>query len=90
MDTVIALSSMESEYMGASAALQEAIPVMELLKEMKEMKVPIAIAKQKIHCKLYEDNSGALEILQHKKYRPRMKHLLVKLHHFQDCVTRGE
>jgi acid stress-induced BolA-like protein IbaG/YrbA len=43
-----------------------------------------------VHCKLYEDNSGALEILRHKKYRPRTKHLLVKLHHFRDYVTRRE
>jgi hypothetical protein len=63
---------------------------MELLKEMKAMKVPIGDCKAKIHCKLYEDNSGALEILWHKKYRPRTKHLLVKLHHFWDYVMKGE
>jgi hypothetical protein len=90
MATEIALSSTESEYAGGSAALREAIPVMELLMEMKEMKVPISDCKAKIHCKLYKDNSGALEILQHKRYRPRTKHLLVKLHHFWDSVTRGE
>jgi hypothetical protein len=90
MATEIALSSTESEYTGASAALREAIPVMELMKEMQEMNVRIGDCKAKIHCKLYEDNSGALEILRHKKYRPRTKHLLVKLHHFRDYVTRGE
>jgi hypothetical protein len=63
---------------------------MELLKEMKEMKVPIGDCKARIHCKLYEDNNGALEILQHKKYTPRTKHLLVQLHHFRDYVTRGK
>jgi hypothetical protein len=41
MATEIALWSTESEYTGASVALREAIPVMELLKEMKLMKVPI-------------------------------------------------
>jgi hypothetical protein len=90
MATEIALSSTESEYAGASAALREAIPVMELLKEMKIMKVPIQECTARVHCKLYEDNSGALEILRHKKNRPRTKHLVVKLHHFRDYVTRGE
>ena len=35
LQTEIALSSTESEYTGLSYALQEAIPIMELLKEMK-------------------------------------------------------
>jgi hypothetical protein len=34
--------------------------------------------------------SGALEIAKIHKYRPRTKHLNVKLHHFRDYVTRGE
>jgi hypothetical protein len=44
MATEIALSSTESEYTGASATLCEAIPVMELLKEMKSL---LVIAKQR-------------------------------------------
>ena len=44
----------------------------------------------KMHCKVFEDNSGALEIAKIHKYRPRKKHLNVKLHHFRDYVTRGE
>jgi hypothetical protein len=63
---------------------------MEMLKEMKTMKVPINDCTARVHCKLYEDNSGAIEILRHKKYRPRTKHLLVKLHHFCNYVTCGE
>jgi hypothetical protein len=90
MATKIALSSTESEYTGASTALREAIPVMELLKEMKAKKVPIDDCTVRVHCKLYEDNSGALEILRHKKYRPWTKHLLVKLHRFRNYVARGE
>jgi hypothetical protein len=44
MATEIVLSSTKNEYMGSSAALREAIPVMELLKEMREMKCPCMIA----------------------------------------------
>jgi hypothetical protein len=90
MATEIALSSTESEYTGASYALREAIPIMNLLKEMKEVGVPIGSAHAKVHCKLFEDNSGALEMLQKEKYRPRTRHLLVKLHHFRDYVDRKE
>jgi hypothetical protein len=90
MATEIAMSSTESEYTGASYALREAIPIMDMLEEMKTHGVPIESSHAKIHCRLYEDNSGALEILKKAKYRPRTRHLLVKLHHFRDYVTRGK
>ena len=37
-----------------------------------------------------EDNSGALEIAKHHKYRPITKHLNNRLHHFRDYVCQGE
>ena len=43
-----------------------------------------------MHCKAFEDNSGALEIARVHKYRPRTKHLNVKLHHFRSYVDRQE
>jgi hypothetical protein len=90
MQTEIALSSTESEYTGLSYALREVIPIMELLKEMKEHGFPVRTAGSKVHCRAFEDNTGALEIAKTHKYRPRTKHLNVKLHHFRDYVTRGE
>ena len=90
LQTEIALSSTESKYTGLSYALREVIPIMHLLKEMKTMGFPITKANAKIRCKVFEDNSGALEIAKIHKYRPRTKHLNVKLHHFRDYVTRGE
>ena len=44
----------------------------------------------KVHCKVFEDNSGALKIATVHKMRPRIKHINVKLHHFHDYVDRGE
>ena len=43
-----------------------------------------------VHCKVFEDNSGALEMAKIHKYRPRTKHLNVKYHHFRDYVERKE
>jgi hypothetical protein len=74
---------------GLSYALREAIPIMHLLKEMKVMGFLIMGANVKMHCKVFEDNSGAMEIAKIHKYRPRTKHLNVKLHHFCDFITRG-
>jgi hypothetical protein len=64
--------------------------MMELLKEMKALRFPIRSATPQVHCKVFEDNSGALEIATTHKFRPRTKHLNVKLHHFRDYVTRKE
>ena len=43
-----------------------------------------------VHCKVYGDNSGALEMARVFKYPPRTKFLNVKLHRFRDYVDRGE
>ena len=90
LQTEIALSSTESEYTGLSYALRDAIPIMQLLKEMKMNGFPINAPQARVHCQVFEDNSGALEMAKVHKYRPRTKHLNVRLHHFRDYVERKE
>ena len=90
MQTEICMSSTESEYVGLSYALREVIPIIELMKELKKRKYKVTSVIPKVHCKVFEDNSGALEMANVHKYRPRTKHLNVKLHHFRDYVSRGE
>ena len=90
LQSEIALSSTEAEVTGLSYSLREVIPIMELLKEMQRHGFPVVDTKGEIHCKCFEDNSGAVEIASNPKYRPRTKHLNVKIHHFRDCVDRKE
>ena len=90
LQTEYALSSTESEYTGLSYALREAIPIMELLKEMKAKGFRIHASTPKVHCRVFEDNSGALEMAKTHKFRPRTKHLNCRLHHFRDYVERRE
>ena len=44
----------------------------------------------RIYCEVYEDNSGALAIAKEHKYKPRTKHLNIKLHHFRQYVNNNE
>jgi hypothetical protein len=44
----------------------------------------------KIDCKLFEDNSGAIELANVPKMRPRTKHINVKYHHFRDYVENED
>jgi hypothetical protein len=90
LQTEITLSSTESEYTGLSYALRDAIPIMQLLGEFKDHGIHVIDSTPKVHCKVFEDNSGALEMAREPKYRPRTKHLNVKLHHFRDYVLRSE
>ena len=89
LQTEIALSSTESEYTGLSYALREAIPIMRLFQEMIDNGIPIESAEAKVHCKVFEDNTGALEITRVHKFRPRTKHLNNRLHHFRSYVDNG-
>ena len=86
MQNEIALSTTESEYTGLSYALREAIPIMNLLKEMEKMGIQVSSNKAKVRCRVFEDNTGALEIAKEKKYRPRTKHMNIRLHHFRYYV----
>jgi hypothetical protein len=64
----ITLSSTESEYTGLSYALRDSIPMMNLLDEMKQFGFPVFGEKQTDHCRVYEDNSGALAMAKELKY----------------------
>ena len=44
----------------------------------------------KVSCRVFEDNSGALELANNPKLRPRAKRLAVRLHHFRQCVVDGK
>ena len=63
---------------------------MELLKELKGKGFDVLDHKVKFHCRVFEDNSGAIEMAVVHKWRPRTKHLATKLHHFRSYVSSGE
>ena len=44
--------------------------IMELLKEMKDQGLEVLDHHPKVHCKVFEDNSGALEMASVHKWRP--------------------
>ena len=89
LQTEIALSSTESEYTGLSYALRVAIPLVTLLKELKEHGFPVDKTKASVQFKVFEDNSGAIEIATSHKWRPRTKHLNCHLHHFWSYVPHS-
>jgi hypothetical protein len=84
-----ALSTTKSEYMAISESFRSLLPMMGLLEEAREKGVPLKSRPPVVHCKAFEDNSGALELARLPKMRPRTKHINVKYHHFQEAVAKG-
>jgi hypothetical protein len=83
----IARSVTESEYISLSQALRQTIPLMRLVKEVKEkLNLPMDTIPT-VQCTLFEDNSGAVELTNVPKMRPRTKHINAKYHHFRQYVT---
>ena len=85
----IAQSVTESEYISLSQCLRQTIPLMRLVEEIQEqMEIPMDIIPT-VRCKLFEDNSGAVELANVPKMRPRTKHINTKYHHFRAYVAQG-
>eukprot|EP00957_Ditylum_brightwellii_P170845 13003591-Ditylum_brightwellii.AAC.1 len=55
LQTEIALSIAETEYIALSSAMHEVIPFMNILKELSKI-FELYTPKLEIHCKVYEDN----------------------------------
>jgi hypothetical protein len=89
MQTEIALSSTEAEYIALSQAMREVLPIMWLLEEARDKGIPVLQKKPKVICTVFEDNAGAIEIANVPKMRPRTKHLNIKYHHFREEVKKG-
>jgi hypothetical protein len=89
LQTEIALSSTESEYISLSQALREVLPLMRLVNELAMANFHMTNATPRVNCKAFEDNVGALTMAQTPRLRPRTKHLNIKYHHFRDAVEQG-
>ena len=62
LQTKIALSSTESEYITLSQALHEVIPLTSLIKEAQKHGIDVHTNQAKVQCTMFEDNTGAAEI----------------------------
>lgn len=90
LQTQVALSTTEAEYIALSQSLRDVIPIMQLLEEMKSRGFEVICTNPHVFCKTFEDNSGALELARLPKLRPRTKHINVCYHHFREAVRKGD
>ena len=84
----IALSIIEAEYIALNQATREGLPMMELPKEINEV-FSLNLASPKIHCKFYEDNESCISLAKTQRFSPRTKHIAIKYHHFRSHINNG-
>ena len=76
----VALSSTEAEYMGLSAATQDALYLKQLLNDIDphfKIKIPIVV---------YEDNQGTIALIENLVHHQRTKHIYIRNHFIREQV----
>ena len=89
LQTEIALSTTEAEYICLSQALRTVLVLMRFFKELSKKIKGFKHRKPEFQCTAYEDNKGAIELAQAPRMRPRTKHINLKYHHFRNAVDKG-
>jgi len=89
LQTEIALSVTEAEYIALSTAAREILPILSLAKEAANIGVIPKTQAPVLRCKIFEDNNGAVEMANVPRMRPRTKHLNIKYHFFRQFVQQG-
>ena len=89
LQTEIALSTTEAEYIALSQAMRELIPLRRLLLEIGTyMKLSFGPTCN-IKSTVFEDNNGAIATATSVKMTPRTKHIAVKYHFFKNHIGPG-
>ena len=88
LQTEIALSTMEAEYIALSTACRSLLPVADLLKELGGcLGLPVGPSSH-LHIGIHEDNAGCLILgkMEPRRMTPRSKHYAVKYHWFRSQI----
>jgi len=81
LQSIVAQSTTEAEYIAINTASREAIYIIALVKELgfyKQDKFP-----------LYTDNNGALQLGYNPIFHERTKHIAVKYHYIRNLILEG-
>jgi hypothetical protein len=85
LQTEIALSTAEAEYIALSQALREILPMTKLMSEMNII-FPLYLPKPKFVLKIWEDNQSCIALTNNPKFTPQTKHIAIKYHPFSRHV----
>ncbi len=86
LQTEIALSTAEAEYMALLQALQETLSTSNLMKEINVI-FPLYLPSPRFIIKVREDNQSCIAMASNPKFSLRTRHIAIKYHHFQKGLT---
>ena len=89
LQTEIALSTMEAEYVALSTACKDLLPLAAVIRELSAAVGLDASFTSNIHCKIHKDNVAALTLacLEPRCMTPCSKHYAIKYHWFHEKVA---
>ncbi|KAL7475644.1 hypothetical protein ACHAW6_001552, partial [Cyclotella cf. meneghiniana] len=92
LQTEIAVSTMEAEYVAFSTACKDLIPVVAVIRELSNAVGLVDDFVTNLHIKIHEDNVGALTLakLEPGRMTPRSKHYAIKYHWFCEFISSPE
>ena len=88
LQSQVVLSTMEAEYISISMALHYVIPLMELINKMRNQKFDVMYRQPYVYCKVFEDDSRALELAQLPRLQTQTKHINICYHCFREHVRK--
>jgi hypothetical protein len=83
------MSTTEVEYIAMLQALRDVLPIMFLVNKIKTRGFTVIFTIPNVFCKVFKDNSGALELARLPKLLPQTKHINTCHHHFREHVRLG-
>jgi Reverse transcriptase (RNA-dependent DNA polymerase) len=90
LQTEIASSTMEAEYVALSTAMKELIPLRRLTKLACDLIFGVKNYEARMYSSVFEDNNGALHLARAPRMTPRTKHYGIKYHFFRTHVEKQE
>jgi hypothetical protein len=90
LQTEIASSTMEAEYIALSQSVKDLIPLRRLLKLICESVLDTDRYNANMYSSVFEDNNGALQLARAPRMTPRTKHYGIKYHFFREYVNKGD
>ena len=90
LQTEIALSTTEAEYIALSSGMRELLPTRSLLEEVvSKLDLKLQDGSTTVKSTVFEDNNGALSMATAPRHSPRPKHIAVKYHFFKSHINNG-
>jgi hypothetical protein len=87
LQSEIALSTLESEYISLAQGMRDLLPMRRLLEEVSTSLGVIPAGAALVKSTVFEDNNGALGLATTPKLTPRTRHICVKYHFFKKHIS---